>query len=217
MLGSRVSSTIRNLFALAEPGLSSPTPSPSQSGSAGIPEGNPFAVVSYVPPALMKKTRPGGPLTTGVPCNPETGVGLLAAVAEPASARLLRVAEPVRAGASGIMAAVRADLNCNGTSDTALLVPIRVNEALLACKLCHRGLDDRTIYMYMDKGFCKPECRYEYYLLEELYEKRQKLAAETRPSKRARRDCKASLHTEGADRSFRRIFLAPDDSGSFLP
>lgn len=73
-------------------------------------------------------------------CDPETSVGLLAAVAEPASARL-RVAGQIRAGASGIMAAVIADLNGGkGTSDT---------EVWLACKLCRRRLDDRAIYLYM--------------------------------------------------------------------
>jgi len=79
-----------------------------------------------------------------------------------------------------------------------------------------------------DKGFCEPECRYEYFL-EELYEQKRKLAAEALASKRAWRrhhdlhhDGKAELHAEDADRSSRRIFLAPDDergddgdSGSF--
>ncbi|CAL5061660.1 unnamed protein product [Urochloa decumbens] len=212
--GGRASTICDDLLYLAEPGWSPPPP--SQSGAGVVPDDSPFAA-SYVPPsrpppqmlclsrrllaALRKRT-----------CNPEMGVGLLAAVAEPASARL-RVAGPVRAGASGIMAAVvAADLVfCNGTSGGARRVVI--NEVLVACKVCRRRLDDRTIYLYMDKGFCNPECRYKYFI-EELYdyEQRQKLAAEARASKTAGRHGKADLHVEAPDRSSRRrIFFAPDE------
>ncbi|KAG2646791.1 hypothetical protein PVAP13_2KG554330 [Panicum virgatum] len=133
MLGSRVA-TIRDLLALAEPGWSPP----SRSGGAPVPaEGSLFAA-GHVPrrrprprrPVLQKRKRTGAPSSTaagGVPsCNPETSVGLMAAVAEPASARLLRVAEPARAGASGIVAALAADLNRNSTSgDTGRLLQRR--------------------------------------------------------------------------------------------
>ena len=127
MLGSRVA-TIRDLLALVEPSWSPP----SRSGGAPVPaEGSLFAA-GHVPrrrprprrPVLQKRKHTGAPSSTatgGVPsCNPETSVGLMVAVAEPASARLLRVAEPARAGASGIVAALAADLNRNSTSgDTA--------------------------------------------------------------------------------------------------
>ncbi|CAN6235767.1 unnamed protein product [Urochloa humidicola] len=192
--GGGGASTIRDLLDLAEPGWSPPPPYQSGGGGGGVPDGSPFAA-SYVPPpqtppqtlclsrrllaALRKRT-----------CNPEISVGLFAAVAEPASARL-RVAGPVSAGASGIMAAVvAADLVfCNGTSggDARRVV----DEVLVACKLCRLRLDDRTIYLYMDKGFCNPECRYKYFT-EELYEQRRKLAAEARATKTARRHGKAT-------------------------
>lgn len=138
MLGGRAS-TIRNLLALADPGWSSP---PSPSGSATrVPDGSLFAASYDVPP--RRPWRPAAPTVRKLPglpsCNPETSVGLLAAVAEPASPRL-RVAGQVRAGASGIMAAVIADLNGDGTSDT---------EVLIACKRCHRRLNDRAVYLYM--------------------------------------------------------------------
>ncbi|KAF8679299.1 hypothetical protein HU200_046081 [Digitaria exilis] len=232
--GRRVSTTIRDLVALAEPGWS---PSSSQSG---IPEGSPFAAgneddvprrrPSWRPEtAVKKKQRAGG----GV--HPETSLGLLAAVVDPASARLRRVAEPVRAVASvaGVIAAAGVATTqlttCNGKRDattactTRLLVTFRVDDEPLlrldSCELCHRRLDDRAIYLYMDKGFCMPECRYEYFR-EELYEKRKlKRAAETRASRRAWRQhgSKASLDTETmADRSgFKRIFFVSDDSGPF--
>nr|TKW35804.1 hypothetical protein SEVIR_2G398900v2 [Setaria viridis] len=203
MLGGRAS-TIRNLLALADPGWSSP---PSPSGSATrVPDGSLFAASYDVPP--RRPWRPAAPTVRKLPglpsCNPETSVGLLAAVAEPASPRL-RVAGQVRAGASGIMAAVIADLNGDGTSDT---------EVLIACKRCHRRLNDRAVYLYMDKGFCMPECRYEYFQ-QELYEKRRRLTAETRESRRASRNGNADLHTEAADRSSRSIFFVADDSVAF--
>jgi hypothetical protein len=140
MLGGRAS-TIRNLLALADPGWS---PSPSPPGSAArVPEGSLFAASYEVsPPRPWRASARNVRKLTGLRCccDPETSVGLLAAVAEPASARL-RVAGQIRAGASGIMAAVIADLNGGkGTSDT---------EVWLACKLCRRRLDDRAIYLYM--------------------------------------------------------------------
>ncbi|KAF8690147.1 hypothetical protein HU200_041387 [Digitaria exilis] len=178
--------------------------------------------------AVKKKQRAGG----GV--HPETSLGFLAAVVDPASARLLRVAEPVRAVASvaGVIAAAGVAATqlttCNGKRDTTtacttrLLVTFRVDDEPLlrldSCELCRRRLDDRAIYLYMDKGFCMPECRYEYFR-EELYEKRKlKRAAETRASRRAWRQhgSKASLDTDTlADRSvFKRIFFVSDDSGT---
>ena len=150
MLGSRVS-TIRDLLALAEPGWWPP----SRPGGARVPEGSLFAAGHMPRPgprrhALQKRKRTAGApsSTTGAPsCNPETSVGLMAAVEEPASARLLRVAEPARAGASGIMAALATALNDrNGTSGGG---GRHVNGSLLACERCRRRLDDRTIYIYM--------------------------------------------------------------------
>ncbi|CAO1939475.1 unnamed protein product [Urochloa humidicola] len=226
-------STIRDLVSLAEPGWSPSSPA-SHSGISRAPEDSPFAAIYIPPPPPLPRWRRKWRLTASnvwerSGCNPEISVGLLAAVAEPASARL-RVAGPVRAGASGIMAAVVAanHVLCNGTSGGGACCcgggGARkwnvVDEVLVACKLCRRRLDDRTIYLYMDKGFCNPECRYKYFL-EELYEQRRKLAAETRESKRAWRNGKADLHVEAADdRSLRRrVFFALDEvtipAGSF--
>ncbi|CAN6226086.1 unnamed protein product [Urochloa humidicola] len=239
MLGGGRKLTIRDLVALAEPGWSPSSPSPSPASHSGsncvIPDGSPFAAIYVPPPPPPPRWRRPWRLAASKVwirsgCNPEISVGLLAAVAEPASARL-RVAGPVRAGASGIMAAVAAADHVfrNGTSGGAACCCgcgggarkwSVVDEVLVACKLCRRRLDDRTIYLYMDKGFCNPECRYKYFL-EELYEQRRKLAAEARASKRACRNGKADLHVEAADdRSFRRrIFFAPDEvttpAGSF--
>jgi hypothetical protein len=149
MLGSRVS-TIRDLLALAEPGWSPP----SRPGGARVPERSLFAA-GCAPrrrprrPVLQKRKRTGAPSsTTGVPsCNPETRVGLMAAVAEPASARLLRVAEPARAGASGIVMSAVTGMSDNDTASYG--GGRRVNGSLLACELCRRRLDDRTIHIYM--------------------------------------------------------------------
>lgn len=100
-----------------------------------------------------KKRSAGGPFTTGVPCNPETSVGLQAALVEPASAHL-HVAEPVRRSARSItLQALIADLcddsdtpyYCNMTS----CVDDDDSLSLLLCKLCDRRMDDRIIYMYM--------------------------------------------------------------------
>jgi hypothetical protein len=78
-------------------------------------------------------------------------------------------------------------------------------------------LTDYSFSAGRDKGFCMPECRYEYFQ-QELYAKRRRLAIEARESRRASRNINgnAGLLTEAADRSSTRsIFFIPDDSGAF--
>jgi hypothetical protein len=61
-----------------------------------------------------KKRSAGGPFVTRVPYNPETSVGLQAALVEPTSVHL-HVAEPVRCSARSITLAVKTtDRCCNG-------------------------------------------------------------------------------------------------------
>jgi hypothetical protein len=90
-----------------------------------------------------KKRSAGAPFVTRVPCNPETSVGLQAALVEPASAHL-HVAKPVRCSARGITLAVTTDRYCTMTSSSFC-----IGDYSLICKLCDRRMDGRIIYMYM--------------------------------------------------------------------
>jgi hypothetical protein len=92
---------------------------------------------------------------TRVPYNPETSVGLQAALVEPTSVHL-HVAEPVRCSARSITLAVKTtDRCCNGCTCNTPYCMITSSRSciddysLLLCKLSDRRMDDRIIYMYM--------------------------------------------------------------------
>lgn len=88
--------------------------------------------------------------TRVVPYNPETSVGLQAALVAPASAHL-HVAEPVRRSARSItLQAVTTTDRCRNTP-YCMMTSSRfcVDDDSLLCKLCDRSMHDRIIYMYM--------------------------------------------------------------------
>ncbi|KAG0523605.1 hypothetical protein BDA96_07G137100 [Sorghum bicolor] len=162
----------------------------------------------------------GGLFATRVPYNPETCVGLKAALVEPASAHL-HVAEPVRRSARSItMATMRTDRCSNGcTCNTPFCMmtttPSCVDDySLLFCKLCDRRMDDCTIYMYMSMGFCTEECRNEYFL-EYRYRVAMAMEAESRRTRSEARK-KAPVAEGEAAIGYRSIFFTCTEVESFL-
>ncbi|KAL6657598.1 hypothetical protein ACP70R_005378 [Stipagrostis hirtigluma subsp. patula] len=234
MKGNTTSSS-RNLAAMVEEADYCPPLSPIR-----IPKFNPFAA-SDVPPTprhstMWKRTAAaaaGGPFTTGVPCNPETGVGLLAAVVAPASA-YLRVAEAARPAAEeqllaaarlrafrnatvrGIMAVSTDDLCCNGACDTPYCggsrraPPLAADGGAMAdagCCHCCRPFDGQYIYMYMGLAFCRMACRYDFFM-ERLYEVRQREFSAAAPARSRRRVTGGvKLVTESEKKMFWKMFF----------
>ncbi|KXG25151.1 uncharacterized protein LOC110436750 [Sorghum bicolor] len=168
-----------------------------------------------------KNPSGGGPFATRVPCNPETSVGLQAALAEPASAHL-RVAEPVRRSARSItLAVMMTDRCCDGcTCNTPYCImtspphSITLDDySLLLCKFCDRRMDGCIIYMYMSMGFCKEECRNEYFL-EYRYRLAMAMEAESRRIRSEAR--KVPMAPEGeAGIGYRSIFFTCAEVESF--
>ncbi|KAL6657601.1 hypothetical protein ACP70R_005381 [Stipagrostis hirtigluma subsp. patula] len=219
MKGNKTSSS-RNLAAMAEEADSCPPLSPIR-----IPKFNPFAA-SDVPPTprhstMWKRTAAaaGGPFTTGVPCNPETGVGLLAAVVAPASA-YLRVAEAARPAAEeqllaaarvrafrnatvrGIMAVSTDDLCCNGACDTPYCGGSRRRR---------RRHGRRRLLPLLPSlwglAFCRMDCRYDFFM-ERLYEVRQRaFSAAAPPRSRRRVTGGVKLVTESEKKMFWKMFF----------
>ncbi|KAL6856270.1 hypothetical protein ACP4OV_019072 [Aristida adscensionis] len=180
---------------------------------------------------LPPRKRAGGPLATGVPCNPEVGHGLLAAAAEPA-ARRLRVAEAARGAAAGqISAAARlrafraarvrgimslnGDACCGGLCDTPYCAcagthrrpPDAFEDAAAAgCRRCCRPLA-AAIHMHQGMRFCTRRCRYDSFM-EGLYEKREREYAAAAPaSKRWRVIGGVPLVTQAEHEWFQKIFF----------
>lgn len=129
MLGSR-KPTLCNLTAAPEAGPS------SQRAPALI-----TSTMAMAPPPIA-------PLNRGNRCryNPEAGVGILSAFMDPASTHL-RIAEPIRASARGILE-VTSSRCCNGGLYCGHRKPFRIAELMLVCNLCCHRIGSGPLYMY---------------------------------------------------------------------
>lgn len=151
-----------------------------------------------------------------VPYNPETSVGLQAALVAPASAHL-HVAEPVRRSARIITLQAVTTTDRRRNTPYCMMTSSRfcVDDGSLFCKLCDRRMHDRIIYMYMSMGFCTEECRNEYFLDYRCRLTMATVEAEGRSEARKPVEAAAATTTEGQGVGYRRIFFTCAEVESF--
>lgn len=140
MLGSSWKPALHNLVAAPEA-----DPSSQRAPSLGA-----SAVAMVLPPITpFNSANKAPPSANGYCCNPEVGVGILAALTDPAAAHL-RIAEPIRAGARSIleMTSYLCCIDYCTTPYCGRRNPFRVAEFMLACNLCHHRIGGGSLYMY---------------------------------------------------------------------